>query len=80
MNKAFSKKEKFIYAMCLLSGVTLLIWSSWRNSSCGYDCGLFTINAGPAVIVSLLFSLFLVGGSLGLLLVIYIFRNYINDK
>ena len=80
MDKIFSKKERYIYGVCFILGVILFFWSSLRNASCGYDCGLFAVNVGPAVIISWLFSLILIGGSLGLTILIFIYRKYINEK
>ena len=80
MSKMISKKEKLIYGIFFLIGVILLIWSGWRNTSCGYDCGLFNVNIGPVVIVSLLFSLILISGSVALPFIIFIFRKYVNGK
>jgi len=80
MNRIFSKKEWCSYGICFLSGVILFIWSSWRNSACGYDCGLFAVNSGPVVIVSWLFSFVLIGASLGLMFIVFIKRKYSDGK
>ena len=80
MNRIFNKKERYIYGICFLLGVILFTLSSWRNASCGYDCGLFSVNSGPVVIVGWLFSLVLIGGSLSFPLFIFIWRKCNNGK
>ncbi|TLU62026.1 hypothetical protein FE810_13110 [Thalassotalea litorea] len=28
----------------------MFAWSLYRNETCGYDCGLFTVSSGPTVV------------------------------
>jgi hypothetical protein len=32
-------------------GIIVAAWSRWRWNECGYDCGLFGIESGPASVV-----------------------------
>jgi di/tricarboxylate transporter len=67
MDKLFSRNEKVIYTATAGLSFVFLLWSYYRNETCGYDCGLFSVSTGPTVVVVLISSLFLLK---------YIFRRF----
>lgn len=45
------KKIQRVSALCFAVFCTLFIGTAYRMETCGYDCGLFSISAGMAVVV-----------------------------
>ena len=80
MDKLFSKKEKLTYCSIIFISFILFIWSSYRNTSCGYDCGLFTVTTGPVVILVWLVSLLIFVLSLLIFITKYFYRKRVKSK
>jgi hypothetical protein len=76
MDKLFHRNEKIIYTVVAGLSFIFLSWSYYRNETCGYDCGLFSVSNGPTVVVVLLLSFWLFFISVSLILFKYIFRKY----
>ena len=51
------KLVKTVVAVDILLGLLLAAWSAWRFVDCGYDCGLFEVQSGPAAVVGLYLGL-----------------------
>jgi|GEM_PF-3506659 len=76
MGKLFSRNEKVIYTATAGLSFVFLLWSYYRNETCGYDCGLFSVSTGPTVVVVLILSFWLLVIIFSLFLLKYIFRRF----
>ena len=76
MDKLFTRKEKIIYSLIIGVSALFILWSSYRNATCGYDCGLFSVSTGPTVVVVWVLSLWVFGISACIFLLKYLFRRF----
>jgi hypothetical protein len=76
MDKLFTRNEKWIYSLAIGLSALFVVWSSYRNVSCGYDCGLFSVSSGPTVVVVWIVSLWALGISTSVCLLKYLFRRF----
>ena len=76
-----TKKTNIIFISFFVIGLALYIYSGFRMSSCGYDCGLFTVSLGPATIVGWFLGIIIASISLLVLLFNFIkFKIKKHDK
>lgn len=80
MDKLFSKKEKKFYTLVCGLSFVFLVWSGYRNTTCGYDCGLFTVTSGPVVVVVSILSFWCFVISTGIFIFKYIDRRFGRSK
>ena len=76
MEKLFTRKEKIIYTVLIGLSTILFFWSVYRNATCGYDCGMFSVSTGPTVVVVWVLSLWVFGITATIFLLKYLYRRF----
>ena len=80
MEKLFNQKEKRFYSPLIGFSLTLFSWALYRNETCGYDCGLFTVSSGPTVVVIYILSFWTLVITTGVFLFKFLVRKFGKNK
>lgn len=76
MDKLFSLKEKRFYFTFISFSLVIFFWSLYRNETCGYDCGLFTVSTVPTVVIAYMLSFWALAVTVSVLLLQFIVRKF----
>lgn len=76
MDKLFNLKEKRFYFTFISFSLVIFFWSLYRNETCGYDFGLFTVSTGPTVFIAYMLSFWTLAVTVSVLLLQFIVRKF----